>query len=139
MKTRKKDKKSIIHLKVSELKELIENSVKSDESQKSEIDFKETLSKLNDSIIELNEDDFKNLIVGAISDSPLEHNGQSNEKNGVNLYTRVEMANELKISLPTLRKWTVKKIIPNHIKLGGFVYYDKQQVLDFLKHKKEKK
>lgn len=133
MKTTRKDKKSIIHLKVSELKELIENSVKMNESQKSEIAHEETLSKLNDSIIELNEDDFKNLIIRAVSDSPLEHNGQSNEKKGVNLYTRVEMANELKISLPTLRKWTVKKIIPNHIKLGGFVYYDKQRVLDFLK------
>lgn len=136
MKKTSKDKKSIIHLKVSELKELIENSVKSNECQKSEIDFEETLSKLNDSIIELNEDDFRNLIRDAISDSPLEQNGKSNEKNGVNLYTRAEMAKELKISLPTLRKWTVKKIIPNHIKLGGFVYYDKQRVLDFLKSKK---
>ena len=50
-----------------------------------------------------------------------------------------EMAEELQISLPTLRKWTVKKIIPNYIMLGGFVYYDKQRVLDFLKHKKENK
>jgi hypothetical protein len=136
MKKQSKDKKSIVHLKVRELKELIENSVKSNENQKSEIDFEETLSKLNDSIIELNEEDLINLINGAISHSPLEKNGQSDGKNEVNLLTRAEMAKELKISLPTLRKWTVKKIIPNHIKLGGFVYYDKQKVVDFLKAKK---
>ncbi len=50
-----------------------------------------------------------------------------------------EMALELGISLPTLWKWTVKKIIPNPEKLGGFVYYDKQQILDFLNHKKGNK
>lgn len=136
MKKESKDKKSIVHLKVRELKELIDNSVKSNENQKSEIDFEETLSKLNDSIIELNEDDLINLINGAISHSPLEKNGESIRENGVNLLTRAEMAKELKISLPTLRKWTVKKIIPNQIKLGGFVYYDKQKVIDFLKSKK---
>jgi DNA-binding transcriptional MerR regulator len=136
MKKQSKERKSIVHLKVRELKELIENSVKSNENQKSEIDFEETLSKLNDSIIELNEEDLINLINGAISHSPLEKNGESDGKNSVNLLTRAEMAKELKISLPTLRKWTVKKIIPNHIKLGGFVYYDKQKVVDFLKAKK---
>jgi hypothetical protein len=135
MKKESKDRKSIVHLKVRELKELIESSVKSNENQKSEIDFEETLSKLNDSIIELNEDDLINLINGAISHSPLEKNGKSDGKNVVNLLTRAEMAKELKISLPTLRKWTVKKIIPNHIKLGGFVYYDRQRVIDFLKAK----
>jgi DNA-binding transcriptional MerR regulator len=136
MKKQSKERKSIVHLKVRELKELIESSFKSNENQKSEIDFEETLSKLNDSIIELNEEDLINLINGAISHSPLEKNVEPDGKNGVNLLTRAEMAKELKISLPTLRKWTVKKIIPNHIKLGGFVYYDKQKVVDFLKAKK---
>jgi hypothetical protein len=136
MKKQSKEKKSIVHLKVRELKELIEKSVKSKEYLKSEIELEDTLSKLNDSIIELNEDDLKNLFYAAISHSPLEKNGQPNGKNVVNLLTRAEMAKELKISLPTLRKWTVKKIIPNQIKLGGFVYYDKQKVIDFLKSKK---
>ena len=134
--TRSKEKKSIVHLKVSELKELIENSINSKKNQNLQIDFEETLSKLNDSIIELNEDDVRNLISDAISHSQLEQNGKQLNQNEFNLISRSEMAEELQISLPTLRKWTVKKIIPNHIKLGGFVYYDKQRVLDFLKAKK---
>lgn len=136
MKTRSEEKKSIVHLKVRELKELIENSLNSAKNQKVQIDFEETLSKLNDSIIELNEDDVRNLINDAISHSQLEQNDKQLNQNEFNLISRIEMAEELQISLPTLRKWTVKKIIPNHIKLGGFVYYDKQRVLDFLKAKK---
>lgn len=134
--TRSKEKKSIVHLKVRELKELIENSLNTAKNQNLQIDFDETLSKLNDSIIELNEDDVRNLINDAISHSQLEQNGKQLNQNEFNLISRSEMAEELQISLPTLRKWTVKKIIPNHIKLGGFVYYDKQRVLDFLKAKK---
>jgi hypothetical protein len=134
--TRSKEKKSIVHLKVRELKELIENSLNSAKKQNLQIDFEETLSKLNDSIIELNEDDVRNLISDAISHSQVEQNGKQLNQNEFNLISRIEMAEELQISLPTLRKWTVKKIIPNHIKLGGFVYYDKQRVLDFLKAKK---
>ena len=134
--TRSKEKKSIVHLKVRELKELIENSLNSVKKQNLQIGFEETLSKLNDSIIELNEDDVRNLINDAILHSQLEQNGKQLNQNEFNLISRSEMAEELQISLPTLRKWTVKKIIPNHIKLGGFVYYDKQRVLDFLKAKK---
>ena len=99
-----------------------------------EVEIKETLEKLNDSIIELNEDDLRNLILSvATCSSPLNQLGEEKIK----LITRQEMANELKISLPTLRKWTKKKIIPNHIKLGGFVFYNRQQVIDFIKSKKE--
>ena len=127
-----KEKKSIMYLKVCELKELIEISVKSKDNHKSVADFEETLSKLNESIIELNEDDLMNLIMGAISHSSIEESGKKTNPNEFNLITRTEMAKELQISLPTLRKWTVKKIIPNHIKLGGFVFYNKQQVFDFL-------
>lgn len=136
MKRTSEGMKSIVHLKVHELKELIENSLNSTKKQNVQIDFDETLSKLNDSIIELNEDDVRNLINGAISHSQLEQNSKQLNHNEFNLITRIEMAEELQISLPTLRKWTVNKIIPNHIKLGGFVYYDKQRVLDFLKTKK---
>ncbi len=134
---RKKNQKSIVHLRVCELKELIENSLKSSINDKSEINLKETLSKLNESIIELNEDDLRNLINEAISHSPNEKGEKSIIPKDFNLISREEMAKELKISLPTLRKWTVKKIIPNHIKLGGYVYYNKQQVFDFLKSKKQ--
>jgi hypothetical protein len=137
MKTNRKEKKSIVHLKVRELKELIENSLNSAKKQNLQIDYEETLSKLNDSIVELNEDDVRNLISDAISHSQFEVNGKHINQNDFNLISRCEMAEELQISLPTLRKWTVKKIIPNHIKLGGFVYYDKQRVLDFLKAKKQ--
>lgn len=137
MKSKKKLTQSIVHLKVCELKELIENSLKSSINDKSEINLKETLSKLNESIIELNEDDLRNLINEAISHSPNEKGEKSIIPKDFNLISREEMAKELKISLPTLRKWTVKKIIPNHIKLGGYVYYNKQQVFDFIKSKKQ--
>jgi hypothetical protein len=136
MKKQSKDRKSIVHLKVSELKELIYNSVKSNENQKSEIDFEETLSKLNDSIIELSEDDLRNLIIEAISQSSFEKGETTIIPQDFHLISREEMAKKLKISLPTLRKWTIKKIIPNHIKLGGYVYYNEQQVFEFLKSKK---
>ena len=132
MKKSIKEKKSIMYLKVCELKELIEISVKSKEIHNSVSDFEQTLSKLNESIIELNEDDLMNLIMGAISHSSIEESGKKTNPNEFNLITRTEMAEELQISLPTLRKWTVKKIIPNHIKLGGFVYYNKQQIIEFL-------
>ena len=115
MKKSIKEKKSIMYLKVCELKELIEISVKSKEIHNSVSDFEQTLSKLNESIIELNEDDLMNLIMGAISHSSIEESGKKTNPNEFNLITRTEMAEELQISLPTLRKWTVKKIIPNHI------------------------
>jgi hypothetical protein len=54
------------------------------------------------------------------------------------LISREQMAKELKISLPTLRKWTVNRIIPNHVKLGGVVLYNRQEVVDFLKNKNSK-
>ena len=136
MSKERKDKKSIVHLKVCELKDLIEKTLQSTNKEGFQDEIKETLSKLNDSIIELNEDDVRNLINDAISHSRLEQNDKQINQNEFNLISRSEMAEELQISLPTLRKWTVKKIIPNHIKLGGFVYYDKQRVLDFLKAKK---
>lgn len=134
MNKERKDKKSIVHLKVSELKELIEKTLQSTNKVSFEVEIKETLEKLNDSIIELNEDDLRNLILSvATCSSSLNQLGE--EK--IELITRQEMADELKISLPTLRKWTKKEIIPNHIKLGGFVFYNRQQVIDFIKSKKE--
>ena len=133
MSKERNDKKSILHLKVSELKELIEKALNSTDKRSFDLEIQETLKKLNDSIIELNEDDLRNLIWSvATCCSSLNQVGE--EK--IELLTRQEMANELKISLPTLRKWTTKKIIPNHIKLGGFVFYNKKQVIDFIKSKK---
>lgn len=133
MSKERKDKKSIVDLKVCEFKELIGKTLHSTNKESFEDEIKETLEKLNDSIVELNEDDLRNLILSVATCSSTQ-NQLGEEKIG--LMSRQEMANELKISLPTLRKWTVKRIIPNHIKLGGFVYYNKQQVNDFLKGKK---
>ena len=133
MSKERKGKKSIVHLKVCELKDLIEKTLQSTNKESFIYEIKETLEKLNDSIIELNEDDLRNLILSvAISHSSIEESIKKTNPIEFNLITRTEMAEELQISLPTLRKWTVKKIIPNHIKLGGFVYYNKQQVFDFL-------
>lgn len=136
MKKQNKERKSIVHLKVRELKELIESSLNSSDKNILGIEIEETLTKLNESIIELDVEDLRNLILSVNSSSTLQDNAPLSNKNEFKLITRTEMAKELKISLPTLRKWTVKKIIPNHIKLGGFVYYNKQLVIDFLKAKK---
>lgn len=131
----RKETKSIVHLKVFELKELIKNSLKSTINENSEIDTKKILSNLNESIIELTEFDLINLIKKTISESRFEKFEGQHIPEDINLISREEMAKELKISLPTLRKWTIKKIIPNHIKLGGFVFYNKQKVFDFIKSK----
>lgn len=131
----RKETKSIVHLKVFELKELIKNSLKSSVNENSEIDTKKILSNLNESIIELTEFDLIYLIKKANSESRFEKCESQHVSEDINLISREEMAKELKISLPTLRKWTIKKIIPNHIKLGGFVFYNKQKVFDFINSK----
>lgn len=50
-----------------------------------------------------------------------------------------EMASELGISITTLKMYLKKKIIPIPTLIDRAIYFDKQQVLDFLKHKKENK
>ena len=50
-----------------------------------------------------------------------------------------EMASELGISITTLKVYLKKKIIPIPTLIDRTIYFDKQQVLDFLKHKKENK
>ena len=125
-------KKSIIHLKVHELKKLFEDALKECGSQiNSSI---ENLLKPDDSIIELNQDDLRNLILNAYSSNMQLSNKEIKEtsKDENQLISRIEMARELKISLPTLRKWTVNKIIPQPTKLGGSVLYNKLKVLTFI-------
>lgn len=137
----KENKRSIIHLKVYHLKEIIEKSLNYENNENNESEVNDTLKKLDESIIELNEDDLLNLLLMCKS----KKNKTSHQYPNINndkkfgLITRKELAKELEISLPTLRKWTIKKIIPNHIKLGGFIYYNKQDVINFLKEKNKKK
>jgi hypothetical protein len=50
-----------------------------------------------------------------------------------------EMASELGISISTLKVYLKKKIIPTPTSIDRVIYFDNQQVLDFLNHKKENK
>jgi hypothetical protein len=50
-----------------------------------------------------------------------------------------EMASELGINIPTLKRYLRKKIIPISTSIDRVIYLDKQQILDFLNHKKGNK
>lgn len=51
-----------------------------------------------------------------------------------NLFNRKEIAKFLRISLVTLTDW-MKRGLPSH-KQGGRIYFDKKEVLDYIKEKK---
>ena len=53
--------------------------------------------------------------------------------------TVIEMASELGISALTLKVYLQKEIIPIPKLIDRAIYFDKKQVIDFLKHKKENK
>jgi hypothetical protein len=50
-----------------------------------------------------------------------------------------EMASELEINISTLKVYLKEKIIPTPTSIVKVIYFDNQQVLDFLNHKKENK
>jgi len=50
-----------------------------------------------------------------------------------NLFSREQIAEELKISLPTLNSWTKKGLPVIKAPDSSRVYYDKNEVLSFLK------
>jgi predicted DNA-binding transcriptional regulator AlpA len=82
------------------------------------------------------ESDFKRWIKEAIKECLQEHlqNSISKIENEDGLLNRKEIAKFLRISLVTLTDWT-KRGLPSHHQ-GGRVYFDKKEVLDYIKEKK---
>jgi hypothetical protein len=54
-------------------------------------------------------------------------------------WTMREMASELGINISTLKRYLRKKIIPISTSIDRVIYLDKQQILDFINHKKGNK
>ncbi len=83
-----------------------------------------------------NEKDFKQWVKDAVKEYLAEFTLYSPKSSGDTEYllNRVEIANMLRISLVTLTDW-MKRGLPSH-KQGGRVYFDKKEVLDYIKQKK---
>jgi len=82
------------------------------------------------------ESDFKNWVKEAVKEylhEHLQHPISKPPDEGI-LLDRKEIAKFLRISLVTLTGWT-KRGLPSHPQ-GGRVYFDKKEVLDYIKEKK---
>jgi predicted DNA-binding transcriptional regulator AlpA len=82
------------------------------------------------------ENDFKRWVKEAVKEYLQEHLQSSISKTESEDYllNRKEIAEFLRISLVTLTDWT-KRGLPSHHQ-GGRVYFDKKEVLDYIKEKK---
>lgn len=83
-----------------------------------------------------NENDFKKWIKDAVNDflqeiSKKEFKGEHNEEDFIN---RKKISKFLRVSLPTLTDW-IKRGLPSH-KQRGRVYFDKIEVIDYIKGNK---
>ena len=65
--------------------------------------------------------------------------GQAEQVLDTLFFDFIDLAKELNISLPTLRKLTLKKLLPNQKNIGHKVYYDKTEVLTAIKNMNFKK
>ena len=83
-----------------------------------------------------NENDFKKWIKEAVSECLVDYlqNRTAIEVKEEGLLNRREIAKCLRISLVTLTDW-VKLGLPSH-RQGGRIYFDKKEVLDYIKEKK---
>ena len=82
------------------------------------------------------ENDFKKWIKEAVRELIEEHK-QSNSGNNsedTSLLNRKEIASFLRISLVTLNDW-IKRGLPSH-RQRGRIYFDKKEVLDYIKERK---
>lgn len=82
------------------------------------------------------ENDFKRWIKDAVKEYIHEHLQQTNSNDGYDegLLNRKEIAKFLRISLVTLNDW-IKRGLPSHPQRGR-IYFDKKEVLDYIKEKK---
>lgn len=85
----------------------------------------------------LNESDLKRWVREAIKDCLAEQLQSTNivsDENAEKLLNRQEIAGFLRVSLVTLTDW-IKRGLPSH-KQRGRIYFDKREVLDYIKDKK---
>ncbi len=83
-----------------------------------------------------NENDFKRWIKEAVKDFLQEFMKKElkDEQNEEDLLNRKEIAKFLRVSLPTLTDW-IKRGLPSH-KQRGRVYFDKTEVIQYIKENK---
>ena len=83
-----------------------------------------------------NENDFKTWIKEAVKDFLQEFTKKElkSEQNEEDLLNRKEIAKFLRVSLPTLTDW-IKRGLPSH-KQRGRVYFDKTEVIQYIKENK---
>ena len=83
-----------------------------------------------------NENDFKRWIKEAVKDFLQEFRKKElkDEQNEEDLLNRKEIAKFLRVSLPTLTDW-IKRGLPSH-KQRGRVYFDKSEVIQYIKENK---
>ena len=83
-----------------------------------------------------NENDFKRWIKEAVKDFLQEFTKKElkDEQNEEGLLNRKEIAKFLRVSLPTLTDW-IKRGLPSH-KQRGRVYFDKTEVIQYIKENK---
>ena len=83
-----------------------------------------------------NKNDFKRWIKEAVKDFLQEFTKMElkDEQNKKDLLNRKEIAKLLRVSLPTLTDW-IKRVLPSH-KQRGRVYFDKTEVIQYIKENK---
>ena len=84
-----------------------------------------------------NESDFKRWVKDAVKDFLQEFTKKElkDEQNEEGLLNRKEIAKFLRVSLPTLTDW-IKRGLPSH-KQRGRVYFDKTEVIKYIKESKK--
>ncbi len=89
-----------------------------------------------ENLLILTENDFKKWVKEAVKECMLESNQDNSgvEKIEEGLLNRKEIAKFLRISLVTLTDW-IKRGLPSH-KQRGRVYFDKEEVLNYIREKK---
>jgi predicted DNA-binding transcriptional regulator AlpA len=89
-----------------------------------------------ENVIILSENDFKKWVKEAVKECIQETNQavQINPNTDEGLLNRKEIAKFLRVSLVTLTDW-IKRGLPSH-KQRGRVYFDKEEVLNYIRDKK---
>jgi predicted DNA-binding transcriptional regulator AlpA len=86
-------------------------------------------------LVELTEADLKILIMEVLAEHSSQTLGTKIPAPIDDLIPRVEVAKLFGISLVTLAKWARLKILPKPVKLGGRVFYVREQINALIKSK----
>lgn len=90
--------------------------------------------KNNESVVLLKVHELEVIIGDAVKNSiELSKKSVHEEEKNEELIARKDLARELMISLPTLRKYTVQGIVPKPVKIGGKIMYRRSEVESFKK------